>query len=175
MKKHLIPRTELSEVLFSFRKTFYQLGAFSLVINLLGIMPSIYMLQVYDRVLASSNETTLLMLTLMTLGLYVLMELLEFTRSSVLIRVGNKLDMLLNQRVFTAAFERNLKRTGGNPSQAIHDLTNVRQFLTGNGLFAFLLRFIVDMKFKGRDTIYFDSTSERACRDSAKYALVRQC
>ena len=137
MKKHLIPRTELSEVLFSFRKTFYQLGAFSLVINLLGIMPSIYMLQVYDRVLASSNETTLLMLTLMTLGLYVLMELLEFTRSSVLIRVGNKLDMLLNQRVFTAAFERNLKRTGGNPSQAIHDLTNVRQFLTGNGLFAF--------------------------------------
>ena len=137
MKKHLTPRTELAETLYGFRKTLYQLGAFSFVINLLGLMPSIYMLQVYDRVLASSNETTLLMLTLMTLGLYALMELLELARSSVLIRVGNRLDMQLNQRVFTASFERNLKRAGGNPSQAIHDLTSVRQFLTGNGLFAF--------------------------------------
>ena len=67
--------------------------------------------------LASSNETTLLMLTLMTLGLYALMELLELARSSVLIRVGNRLDMQLNQRVFTASFERNLKRAGGNPAQ----------------------------------------------------------
>lgn len=137
MKKHLIPRTELGDALYSFRKSFYQLGAFSFVINLLGLMPSVYMLQVYDRVLASSNETTLLMLTLMTLGLYGLMELLELVRSTVLIRIGNKLDMMLNKRVFTASFERNLKRAGGNPSQAIHDLTNVRQFLTGNGLFAF--------------------------------------
>ena len=81
-------------------------------------MPSIYMLQVYDRVLASnSNETTLLMLTLMTLGLYALMEVLELARSSVLIRVGNRLDMQLNQRVFTASFERNLRRAGGNPSK----------------------------------------------------------
>lgn len=98
MKKHLTPRTELAETLYGFRKTLYQLGAFSFVINLLGLMPSIYMLQVYDRVLASSNETTLLMLTLMTLGLYALMELLELARSSVLIRVGNRLDMQLNQR-----------------------------------------------------------------------------
>lgn len=81
MKKHLIPRTELGDALYSFRKSFYQLGAFSFVINLLGLMPSIYMLQVYDRVLASSNETTLLMLTLMTLALYGLMELLASTRS----------------------------------------------------------------------------------------------
>ena len=80
MKKHLTPRTELAETLYGFRKTLYQLGAFSFVINLLGLMPSIYMLQVYDRVLASSNETTLLMLTLMTLGLYALMELLELAR-----------------------------------------------------------------------------------------------
>ena len=128
MKKHLIPRTELGDALYSFRKSFYQLGAFSFVINLLGLMPSIYMLQVYDRVLASSNETTLLMLTLMTLALYGLMELLELVRSTVLIRIGNKLDMMLNKRVFTASFERNLKRAGGNPSQAIHDLTSVSMF-----------------------------------------------
>lgn len=137
MKKLFDKRSELGEILFGFRKTFYKVGAFSFVINMLMLMPSIYMMQVYDRVLASSNEFTLLMLTAMTLGLYALMSLLELVRSSVLIRVGNQMDMQLNNRTFTAAFERNLRRTGGNAAQAIHDLTSVRQFLTGQGLFAF--------------------------------------
>ena len=130
-------RTELGEALYRFRKTFYSLAAFSCVINIIGLTPALYMLQVYDRVLASNNTTTLLMLTLLVLGLYALSGMLEFARSSVLIRVGNRFDMMLNQRVFTAAFERNLRKQGGNPSQAIHDLTNLRQFLTGNALFAF--------------------------------------
>lgn len=130
-------RSELAEVLFRLRRTFYVLAAFSGVINLLMLTPAVYMLQVYDRALVSSNVTTLLMLTILVLGLYVLMALLEVVRSSVLIRVGNRLDMMLNKRVFTAAFERNLRRSGGNPAQALQDLSQVRQFLTGNGLFAF--------------------------------------
>lgn len=130
-------RTELAEVLYRFRKTFYSLAAFSCVINIIALAPALYMLQVYDRVLVSNSETTLLMLTLLVLGLYGLSALLEFARASVLIRVGNRFDMLLNQRVFTAAFERNLRKLGGNPSQAVQDLTNLRQFLTGNALFAF--------------------------------------
>ncbi|WP_137009444.1 type I secretion system permease/ATPase [Aquitalea aquatilis] len=137
MKHHLASRSELSQVLQTFKQTFYQLGAFSAVINLLMLLPSIYMLQIYDRVLHSRNETTLLMLTLLMLGLYGLMSVLELVRFSVLIRVGNRLDMQLNFRVFTAAFERNLRKNNGNASQALHDLTSVRQFLTGNGLFAF--------------------------------------
>lgn len=130
-------RTELGEALYRFRKTFYSLAAFSCVINIIGLAPMIYMMQVYDRVLSSKNETTLLMLTLLVVGLYALSGMLEFARSRVLIRVGNRFDTMLNQRVFTAAFERNLRKQGGNPSQAIHDLTNLRQFLTGNALFAF--------------------------------------
>lgn len=128
---------ELGQILRKFRHTFYKVGAFSFVINMLMLMPSIYMMQVYDRVLASGNEFTLAMLTLMTLGLYALMSLMEWIRSTVLIRVGNQLDFQLSQRTFTAAFERNLQRSGGNPSQATSDLANVRQFLTGQGLFAF--------------------------------------
>lgn len=131
------PRSELAETLFQLRRTFYGLGAFSGVINLLMLTPAVYMLQVYDRALVSSNVTTLLMLTLLVVGLYVLLGLLEMVRSSVLIRIGNRLDMLLNQRVFTATFERNLRRASGNPAQALQDLSQVRQFLTGNGLFAF--------------------------------------
>src|SRR3546814_2833481 len=94
------------------------------------------MLQVYDRVLTSANETTLLMLTLLVVGLFLLSALLEFARSQVLIRVGNRFDMLLNQRIFTASFERTLRRAGGNPAQAVQDLTNVRQFLPATPLSA---------------------------------------
>lgn len=137
MKKLMTPRTELSEVLFSFRKAFYTAGVFSMFINVLGLVPSLYMLQVYDRVLQSRSVTTLVMLTLIMLGFYGMLGMLEMARSKLLIRVGAQLDMKLNDRVFVASFEKNLKRAGGNAGQAMSDLTNVRQFLTGNGLFAF--------------------------------------
>ncbi|GHE20301.1 type I secretion system permease/ATPase [Halomonas urumqiensis] len=130
-------RTELAGALYAMRHTFLALAAFSGVINLLMLAPAVYMLQIYDRALVSSNVNTLLMLTLLVVGLYVLMAMLEAIRSWVMVRVGNRLDERLNQRIFTAAFERNLSRAGGSPSQALQDLTQVRQFLTGNGLFAF--------------------------------------
>ncbi|MGS7254049.1 type I secretion system permease/ATPase [Pseudomonas sp. SK] len=136
---HKPPRTrsELAEVLFSLRRSFLALGAFSGVINAMMLTPAIYMLQVYDRALVSRNLTTLGMLTLLVIGLYLMMSALETIRTRVLIRVGNYLDMDLNRRIFSAAFERNLSRAGGNPAQALHDLAQVRQFVTGSGLFAF--------------------------------------
>lgn len=137
MKKLLDPQQEIDGVLLGFRRAFLQVGAFSFVINMLMLMPAIYMLQVYDRVLVSRNSVTLVMLTVMALGLFILMSLLEFVRSRVLVRVGTQLDVMLASRVFTAAFERNLLRQGGSPSQALSDLTSVRQFLAGNGIFAF--------------------------------------
>lgn len=137
MKKLMIPRTELNDVLFSFRRVFYTAGLFSMFINVIGLVPSIYMLQVYDRVLQSRNVTTLLMLTGIMVLFYIMLGMLEVARSKLLIRLGAQLDMKLNDRVFVASFEKNLKRSGGNAGQALSDLTNVRQFLTGNGLFAF--------------------------------------
>lgn len=131
------PQTEMGRTLAGFRQVFATVGVFSAVINLLLLVPALYMLQVYDRVLASRNETTLLMLTLMVLGAYLLMGALEFVRSFVLIRIGAQFDMKMNKRVYTAAFEQNLKSGGGNAGQALQDLTNIRQFLTGQGLFAF--------------------------------------
>ncbi len=128
---------EIKTALRGFKSTFVTVGTFSAVTNLLALVPSLYMLQVYDRVLASRNEITLLMLTLMMLGAYVFMSALEMMRSFVLVRVGARFDMMLNKRVYTAAFEQNLKKAGGNAGQALNDLTNLRQFLTGNALFAF--------------------------------------
>jgi len=137
MKKLLNDKNEIERVLLAFKSTFITIGVFSAVINLLALTPSLYMLQVYDRVLASRNEITLLMLTLLMLGAFLFVGALEVVRSFVLVRVGAKFDMMLNKRIYTAAFEQNLKQAGGNAGQALNDLTNLRQFLTGNALFAF--------------------------------------
>jgi len=137
MKKFLNPQTEIGRILRSFKGTFYTVGAFSAIVNLLALVPSLYMLQVYDRVLSSRNEITLLMLTLMMLGAYLFSAALEMIRSFVLVRVGAQFDMKLNRRLYTAAFEQNLKASGTNAGQALNDLTTLRQFLTGNALFAF--------------------------------------
>lgn len=137
MAKFQIPQNEIAQTLIGFKGAFRTVGIFSAVINVIMLVPALYMLQVYDRVLSSRNETTLLMLTVMALGAYLLMSALEFVRSFVLIRLGAQLDMKMNKRIYTAAFEQNLKREGGNAGQALQDLTNIRQFLTGNGLFAF--------------------------------------
>ncbi|MDP1951913.1 MAG: type I secretion system permease/ATPase [Nitrosomonas sp.] len=135
--KFKVPQNEIAQVLVSFKRAFRTVGVFSAVINLLMLMPAIYMLQIYDSVLSGRNEMTLLMLTLIMLGAYIFMGALEYVRSFVLIRVGAQLDMKLNKRVYNAAFEQSLKQGGGNAGQALRDLTSLRQFLTGNALFAF--------------------------------------
>jgi ATP-binding cassette, subfamily C, bacterial exporter for protease/lipase len=132
-----LPQGELAQAITSFKSAFKTIAVFSAIINVLLLVPSLYMLQVYDRVLASRNETTLLLITIMLVAAYIIMSALEFVRSFVLIRIASQLDMKLNQRVYTAAFEQNLKRAGGNAGQALQDLTTVRQFLSGNALFAF--------------------------------------
>ena len=131
------PRNDIREVLTSYTGAIRTVGVFSMVINLLLLVPSVYMLQVYDRVLPSRNEYTLLMLTGIILGLYVFSGALEYVRSLVVIRLGERMDAQLSRRLHTAAFEHNLRQAGGNAGQSIHDLTTLRQFMTGNSLFAF--------------------------------------
>ncbi|MFL9961756.1 type I secretion system permease/ATPase [Paraburkholderia sediminicola] len=136
-KKVRVPSNEIIQALLGYRRVFRTIGIFSMLINLLMLVPSIYMLQVYDRVLPSRNGVTLAMLTLMMLGMYAFTSVLEYVRSFIVIRVGGKLDMHLNSRVYTAAFETNLKQQGVNAGQSLNDLTTIRQFVTGNALFAF--------------------------------------
>jgi ATP-binding cassette subfamily C exporter for protease/lipase len=129
--------SELRSTLASFRGVFLAVGGFSCAINLLMLAPALYMLQIYDRVLSSRNETTLLMLTLIVVGLFVLDAALELVRSKAMIRASAALDLRLGERVFDASFRRYMDTRAGNPGQALGDLTNMRQFLTGKGLFAF--------------------------------------
>jgi ATP-binding cassette subfamily C exporter for protease/lipase len=128
---------EIRAALSDCKSAFRTVASFSAIINLLLLVPSLYMLQVYDRVLASRNQTTLLMLTVMVLGAFLVMAALEYARSSILIRIGNRIDMRLNRRIYAAAFEQSLQGKASNAGQSLQDLTNMRQFVTGNGLFAF--------------------------------------
>ena len=130
-------RGEFAEAILRFRRVFYSVAAFSFAVNLLLLVPAIYMLQVYDRIITSRNEVTLYMLTFIMLGLLLLEATLEWVRARVLVRTSSALDMRMNGRVFEASFERYLTGRNGQAAQSLGDVTNVRQFLTGNGLFAF--------------------------------------
>ena len=127
----------LSEVLWTFRREFLVVGVFSLVVNLLMLTPTIYMLQVFDRVMMSQSYMTLVVVSLLALFLFGAMAFAEWARSILLVRTGVKLDQALSQRVFKASFLSYLNPAETAPSKAFGDLTVLRQFMTGNGVFAF--------------------------------------
>lgn len=129
--------TELQSALRICRGAFLTVALFSLFINLLMLVPPLYMLQVYDRVVTSRSVETLLMLTLVVVFLFIVMGGLELMRSRILVRVGNRLDTLLNQRLYSAMYQKTLMTPGKPSAQPLNDLTTIRQFLSGNGLFAF--------------------------------------
>ncbi|MGF6201364.1 ATP-binding cassette subfamily C protein EexD [Pseudomonas laurylsulfatiphila] len=113
-------------------------GFFSLFINALMLVPTFYMLQVYGRVVTGGSLTTLAMLTLILTFLLVTMGLLEWVRSRIMVRVSTRLDVLLGRDVYRASFKRALDSGGQDASaQPLSDLTGLRQFMSGNGLFAF--------------------------------------
>ena len=120
------------------RRSFVAVALFSAVINVLMIVPPMYMLQVYDRVIQSGSIPTLWMLSLIMVFLLTMMGLLEWIRSQMLVRVSNRFDQLLSNRLYRISMQQALY-SGGNNTQAqpLQDLLGLRQFLTGNGLFAF--------------------------------------
>ncbi len=132
------PPRELLDALQAIRQHFIYAGAFSAAINILQLAPILYMMQVYDRVLASGSYSTLLYLTLLVLFLLVATGAFEWVRSYLLVFASNKIERSLRERVFNATFKTALQSTQGKGNaQAINDLTSLRQFLTGNGIFAF--------------------------------------
>jgi len=112
--------------------------AYSVVIGLLSLAPTVYMLEVYDRVVNSRNFETLLMLSILVVGCYIVMELLELVRHSYLQKVALRLDEAFRQRLFTIAFEANLKRVSGGTIQAFNDLRTLREFIPSGAVVALL-------------------------------------
>lgn len=133
-----ILKSDLVKALQLCKGAFLSAAGFSLLINFLMIAPSIYMMQVYDRVVSTGNLSTLTMLTLILMVLFITMSALEWVRSQILVKVSTRLETMLNERLFHIAFKQSLYSGGQRTStQPLDDLTGLRQFLTGNGLFAF--------------------------------------
>lgn len=112
--------------------TFY----FSIVVNVLVLAPSAYMMEVYDRVVNSRSHSTLLMLTLLVVGIYVLLEALEWVRRQVMHDAGMQLDRLLREHVFGAIFTARVQNIPAAGAQALRDLKVIREFLPSPALLA---------------------------------------
>lgn len=105
------------------------------------LVPTFYMIQVTGRVVPTASIPTLIMLTLILTILMMTLGSLEWVRSRIMVRISNRLDTLLSRDVYRASFKKALNSGGMDASaQSLNDLTSLRQFLTGNGLFAFLTR-----------------------------------
>lgn len=130
-------RSQLTRILWAFRREFALAGSFSLIANLLMLTPTLYMLWVFDRVYVSQNQLTLVALTVFMLALLAVMGFSEWLRSRLLVRAGVQFDNALSERVLRAGFRAELEQSGHKASQALNDLTQIRQFLTGTGIIAF--------------------------------------
>src|SRR6201746_731016 len=133
-----VRRSELGDALRACRSAFIGVGAMSCMINLLYLTGSIFMLEVYDRVLPSRSVPTLVGLVMLAGGLYVAQGVLDLIRGRILVRIGTALDETLNQRVFETVVRLPLMVGGRNEGlQPLRDLDNVRSFLSSMGPGAF--------------------------------------
>jgi ATP-binding cassette subfamily C exporter for protease/lipase len=127
---------ELIDVMLLFRKELVIVGLLSLVSNMLMLAPTFYMLQVYDRVLISQNELTLITLTIVILFMFGVLAVSEWIRTIILVRVGVSFDQILNRRVFRATYQERLKNSSINALETLTDFNQIRTFMTGNGVLA---------------------------------------
>jgi len=135
-KPPLFNRSELGRALWGFRREFLLVGMLSFLTNLLMLAPTIYMLQLFDRVLASQSELTLLAVSLITMFLFCALALSEWLRSRLLVRASLRFDRQLSTRVFNGSFQAYLGQSTSTASRPFADLNQIRQFLTGLGIFA---------------------------------------
>jgi len=130
--------SELRQAVMSLRPYFVRAAWFSLFSCVLILAPSGYMLEVYDRVVNSRSHLTLAMLTLVVIGAYIVMEVLEWARAQIMHEAGLKLDTQMRDRLFTAIFEANLKRIPGGSLQPLNDFRTLRDFLGSPPLLAMM-------------------------------------
>jgi ATP-binding cassette subfamily C exporter for protease/lipase len=130
------PKPSLTRSLLAFKKEFLWVGIFSLIANILTLSPTLYMLQIFDRVMLSQSDITLVTLTLIIAVFVGVMAFAEWVRSRLLVRAGVRFDEQLNTRIFLASFEAHLEQSHGDIANSFSALTRLRQFLTGNGIIA---------------------------------------
>ncbi|MFG6577612.1 type I secretion system permease/ATPase [Sulfitobacter sp. 1A15333] len=120
-----------------FRAIFGATILFSFFVNLLMFVGPLYMLQIYDRVLASRNEMTLVVITVIAVALLITYGMLEFVRSRMLVRAGLQFDSILSRPLFDRVARMQLVNPNSGARSALGDADKVRSFITGQGVLAF--------------------------------------
>jgi PrtD family type I secretion system ABC transporter len=133
---------DIRKAFSGFGKVFWIIGIFSAVINLLALTGSLYMLQVYDRVLGSRSVETLIWLSIITISLYMFQGLLDVLRSRIMVRLGARLDEQLLGKVHKALVRMPLYGRAAEAGQPMRDLDTIRGFITSQGPLA-----IIDLPF----------------------------
>ncbi|WP_020168501.1 MULTISPECIES: type I secretion system permease/ATPase [Methylotenera] len=146
------PHSVLKKSLISIAPYYRNAMLFGFFTNLMLLAPSWYMLEVYDRVINSRNTTTLAMLTLLVVFIYVVMECLEWARKKLIVQASLKFESQLNQTIFDAAFLAKLKAFNFPIQQVFTDFKTLKESLYSPALIGlmdvpFCLIFIVALFF----------------------------
>ncbi len=130
--------TLLSKLARTYKRELLLALVFSSVANIMMLIPTLYMLQIYDRIMVSKSEITLIVVSVITLGLMLSMIFAEWARSKVLVAAGVNLELALSQRLFRVSFLSRLKQSQKTVLQPFSDLGQLRQTLTGQSIYALL-------------------------------------
>lgn len=133
----MAPTNPLAAAYAKFRAIIFTTFVFSFAINCLLFVAPLYMLQIYDRVLGTRNETTLVMISLIALFLMMVYGVMEFIRSRMLVRAGMQFDEVLSASIFSRAVKLRLANPNGGAEYVISDGNKIREFLTGTGIITF--------------------------------------
>ncbi|WP_299968550.1 type I secretion system permease/ATPase [uncultured Roseobacter sp.] len=129
-------RKELRRVRKRSRGLYWAVGLFSLFANLLMLTGPLYMLQVYDRVLSSGSQETLLALSMIVIFMYAIMGLMEYVRGRVMARVGARFQDALDRRVFDAVVRKSVVAPDVKTETGLADLESVQRLMTSPVLMA---------------------------------------
>lgn len=131
-------RGKVGSLLQQCRHAFALVFLLTTVVEVLSILPMLYMLNMYDRVLTSRSEVTLVSLTVLIVGVYLFWSGLEWVQRRLMVRLSLRIDWDLATDVYDTAFRRHLNRRHSNIHQVLGDVVNLRQFLTGAPILALM-------------------------------------
>ena len=116
------------------KSAFFAVGLASALMNILNLSGSLFMLEVYDRILPSKSIPSLVALVVLLIVLYAFLMGFDALRGRILARISDNMDDALNQKLFRASISAPLLASGKiDGLQIVGDLDQIRQFLSGPG------------------------------------------
>jgi len=128
---------EISAVLRRWNASIFSVGLFSVFANLLMLTGPLFMLQIYDRVLGSRSEETLVALFMLVVMLYAIMGVLDYARGRIAAQIGAGVQSMLDERVFEVTLKRAVAAEArAHPDSGLQDLESIQRLLASPALFA---------------------------------------